>query len=125
MDMMPTCLVIDDDASLREVLAFALEDLFEVCTAATGAEGLTRLQNDPIPLVLLDLHLPDLDGVEVLQRITALDPHIAVVILTGDPDSPLVTQAMQQGAVDLLIKPWDIDTLRSQLWEILAHAQQR
>jgi CheY-like chemotaxis protein len=123
--MMPACLVIDDDASLREALTLALEDLFQVYTAATGAEGLTRLQDDPIPLVLLDLHLPDLDGFEVLRRITALNPQIAVVILTGDAEPTLVAQAMQHGAADVLSKPWDIDTLRSQLWEILIRAQNR
>jgi CheY-like chemotaxis protein len=123
--MMPTCLVIDDDASLRDVLTFALEDLFQVSTAATGAEGLAQLQDDSIPLVLLDLHLPDLDGFEVLQRIMSLDPQIAVVILTGDAEPTLIARAKQYGAVDVLSKPWDIDILREQLWEILAHAQHR
>lgn len=117
--------MIDDDASLREVLAFALEDLFQVYTVATGTEGLTRLQDDPMPLVLLDLHLPDLDGFEVLRRITALDPQITVIILTGDPEPSLIDQAMQYGAADVLIKPWDIDTLRAQLWQTLTHAQHR
>jgi CheY-like chemotaxis protein len=118
-------LVIDDDASLREVLALALEDLFQVFTVATGAEGLARLQDDPMPLVLLDLHLPDLDGFEVLRRITALEAQIAVIMVTGDPEPTLVAQAMQQGAADVLSKPWDIDTLREQLWQILTHTQHR
>lgn len=118
-------LIIDDDTSMCEVLAIALADLFQVYTAATGTAGLTQLQEDPIPLVLLDLHLPDLDGLEVLRRIVALDPRIAVIVLTGDADPAIIAQARQSGAVDLLIKPCDIDTLRARLWELLRRTRQR
>ena len=114
-------LVIDDDPSLRTVLFLVLEDLFQVVTAATGGEGLTRLQHDPISIVLLDLHLPDLDGFEVLQRIRALDPQITVFILTGDPDPTIGARAKLLGAVGVLPKPWDIDALRTQLWQTWEH----
>ena len=116
-------LVIDDEPSLRTVLLLILEDLFHVVTAATGGEGLTRLQHDPISMVLLDLHLPDLDGFEVLQRIRALDPQITVFILTGDPDPTIGARAKLLGAVGVLPKPWDIDTLRAQLWQTWEHTK--
>ena len=118
-------LVIDDEPSLRTVLFLVLEDLFQVVTAATGGEGLTRLQHDPISIVLLDLHLPDLDGFEVLQRIRALDPQITVFILTGDPDPTIGARAKLLGAVGVLPKPWDIDTLRAQLWQTWEHTKRR
>jgi CheY-like chemotaxis protein len=118
-------LIIDDEPSLRIVLLLALEDLFQVVTAATGGEGLTRLQHDPISIVLLDLHLPDLDGFEVLQRIRAFDPQIIVFILTGDPDPTIVTRAKLLGAVGVLLKPWDIDALRTQLWQTWEHTRCR
>jgi CheY-like chemotaxis protein len=118
-------LVIDDEPSIRTVLLLALEDLFQVVTAATGGEGLTRLQHDPISIVLLDLHLPDLDGFEVLQRIRAFDPQITVFILTGDPDPIIGARAKLLGAVGVLPKPWDIDTLRTQLWQTWEYIKHR
>ena len=104
-------LVIDDEPSLRTVLFLVLEDLFQVVTAATGGEGLTRLQHDPISIVLLDLHLPDLDGFEVLKWIRQQPGlrTLRVIVLTASAHIRDVNIAYQLGANSFLVKPLDFE----------------
>lgn len=118
-------LVIDDDEGVRVALTVALEDEFQVYTAATGAEGLALLHKDLIPVVLLDIRLPGMDGLEVLRQIKTLDPHIAVLMLTAWPEVPVVVAAMQGGAVDFLPKPWDVAVLRTRLCQAFAYVRQQ
>jgi DNA-binding NtrC family response regulator len=115
--------VIDDDEGLCTALTVALEDEFAVEVAPSGSEGLARLQEEPIPLVLLDMRMPGMPGLEVLRRIHALDPAIAVVMHTVRHDIPVVVRAMQDGAVDFLPKPCDVDVLRARLHQALRRAQ--
>lgn len=122
---LPRVLVIDDDAGLCAALTVALEDEFAVEIATSGAEGLARLQEEPIPLVLLDIRMPEMPGLEVLRRIHALDPTIAVVMHTVRHEVPVVVRAMQYGAVDYLPKPCDVDALRARLHQALRRAQRR
>ncbi|MBM3223080.1 MAG: response regulator [Candidatus Tectomicrobia bacterium] len=112
---MARLLIIDDEPSLCEALAMALDDLFEVTTASTGRTGLACLAHEAVSMVLLDLHLPDLDGYTILQQIRVQQPRLPVVVLTGDP--ALATQAQHYGATDVVIKPWDLDILRVRLWQ--------
>ena len=77
-------LIIDDDDSLREALTVLLEEDFRVTTAATGAEGLALLVQQPTtPLVLLDLRLPGMHGLETIKHIKALNPYTTVMILSA------------------------------------------
>ena len=124
-DTRASILVIDDDDSLREALTVLLEDDFRVATAATGAEGLARLAQEPIPLVLLDLHLPGMHGLEVLRHIKAQAPSTAVVVLSAVQDVATVVKAMQGGATDFLPKPYDSDLLCTRLHTALAHYRHR
>jgi len=117
-------LVIDDDCSLREALTVVLEDDFCVVTAATGTEGLARLAQEPIPLVLLDLDLPGMHGIEVLQHIKAQAPDTVVVILSAMEDVATVGAAMHGGATDFLPKPCDSALLCARLHTALAHSRQ-
>lgn len=118
-------LVIDDDPSLREALTVLLEDDFRVATVATGAEGLALLAQEVIPLVLLDLRLPGMPGLEVLQHIKAQAPNTAVMILSALQDVTTVVDAMQYGATDFLPKPYDNDDLRNRLHLALTTASQQ
>jgi len=122
---LPGVLVIDDDAGLCTALTVALEDEFAVETANSGAEGLDRLQETLFPLVLLDIRMPGMTGLEVLRRIQTLDPSIAVVMHTVRQEVPVVVRAMQDGAVDFLTKPCDVDVLRTHLHQALHRAQHR
>jgi DNA-binding NtrC family response regulator len=121
----PKVLVIDDDLSLCEALTLALEDEWEVHTVTTGQAGLALLQEEAMPVVLLDLRLPDMDGLAVLQRIKATTAATEVLILTAHQDVPVVVRAIQQGAADFLTKPLDVDTLRARVRTAWLHARQR
>lgn len=113
--MRPHVLIIDDDASLREALTVVLEEEFAVYTATTGEEGLALLQRLPIPVVILDLGLPGMPGLEVLTHIKALDPQIEVLILTATHEGAVVVHAMQAGASDYLTKPFDGEALQTRV----------
>ena len=124
-DRRPRVLVIDDDVALCTALTVALEDDFSVEVATSGPAGLACLQDMPIALVLLDIRMPGMSGLEVLRRIQALEPSMAVVMHTVRQDVAVVVQAMQQGALDFLPKPCDVDVIRTRLHQALRYAQRR
>jgi len=98
-------LLIDDDETIRYFLPRDLEaEGFQVTTAETGQAGLRALEREPAELILLDIRLPDLSGIEMLQRIREQWPDSIVVMLTGEPDHETAVQAMRLGARDYLTK---------------------
>ncbi len=103
--MKATVLVIDDDETIRHFLPRELkEEGYQVLTADSGKAGLQVLEKEPADLVLLDIRLPDLSGIQVLERIRAQWPEQIVVMLTGEPDHETAVQAMRLGARDYLTK---------------------
>lgn len=108
-----TVLVVDDEKDIREgserILA---RSGFRVLTASRGAEALKVLQSETVGIVLLDLKMPGMDGMEVLSRIQDADPSILVIIITGFATVEVAIEAMKQGAYDFIPKPFDPDQLR-------------
>src|SRR5881394_1035452 len=105
-------LIIDDEAAIRESLQTLLElEGYEVETAANGEEGLSKLGDRPFDLVLLDLALPDRNGIELLPEIRSLDPQISVIMITAYGTVEDAVRAMQSGATNFLQKPWDNEKL--------------
>ena len=105
-------LIIDDEPHLPHQFArFLRKRGYEVFTAADGEAGLQELQRNDIDLVLLDLRLPKLSGLEVLGRIHQLDHEIPVVILTAYGDVQTAVAAMKLGAADYLLKGFDLEEL--------------
>jgi len=105
-------LIIDDEPHLPHQFArFLRKRGYEVSTAADGEAGLQELQRSDIDLVLLDLRLPKLGGLEVLERIRQLDHEIPVVILTAYGDVQTAVAAMKLGAADYLLKGFDLEEL--------------
>jgi DNA-binding NtrC family response regulator len=103
-------LVVDDDADIRQTLEMTLQyEGFEVWTARSGTEALARLEREPAPpaLVLTDVKMPGLDGLELLDRIAADEGAPPVVLISGHGDVPVAVDAMQRGAVNFLEKPLD------------------
>ena len=103
-------LVVDDDADIRQTLEMTLQyEGFEVWTARSGAEALARLEQEASPpaLVLTDVKMPGLDGLELLDRIAAGEAPPPVVLISGHGDVPVAVDAMQRGAVNFLEKPLD------------------
>jgi DNA-binding NtrC family response regulator len=103
----PTVLIVDDDAGLRESFRVILEDDYEVIGAADGLAALDALRSRQIDVVLLDIRLPDMDGIEVLERMKNLDPQVEVILVTAVKTVRTAVAAMKLGAFDYLTKPFD------------------
>jgi two-component system response regulator AtoC len=109
---MQRVLVIDDDASLRYTLEAVLSDaglLVETCE--TGAKGLHAFEIRGADVVLTDLAMPEMDGMQVLERLRAQDPSVPVLMLTAHGSERVAVAAMKAGAYDYLPKPFDPDEL--------------
>jgi DNA-binding NtrC family response regulator len=114
-------LIIDDDPSVLESYTVLLEEEFQVHTASTGEAGLACFQREPIDLLLLDLRLPTMGGLEVLQRVKTLDAQVPVIVITALNEARTAAAAMKLGACDYLVKPCDIDTTLHLVRTTLAH----
>ncbi len=109
-------LVVDDERSIRYLLSKQLEELGYQCeTVPSGQEALERLAQQGVDLVMLDLRMPGMSGLEVLRRVQADHPSTRVVMLTAIVDTGLATQALSLGADDYMTKPYTLDELRSRV----------
>ncbi len=107
-----TILIIDDEMAIRESLQTLLEmEEYQVVTAETGEEGLTKIAEQPFDLVLLDFALPDRNGLEILVDIRDRDPLLAVILITAYGTVENAVMAMQGGASNFIQKPWDNEKL--------------
>ncbi len=113
MNEPPRILVIDDEEGIRAGCRRALEpEGYVVETAATGEEGLRRFREGNFDLVLIDVVLPDMRGVDLLKPILEKDPDVVCVVITGYATVELAVQAIRSGAYDFLSKPFTADVLR-------------
>ena len=107
-------LVVDDDDTVRETLVEFFGALGHAARGAATATEARRLLADHAPdVALVDLRLPDADGLRLLEVIKADDPEVAVIFLTGHADVPTAVRAMREGATDFLEKPVDLDVLQT------------
>jgi two-component system response regulator AtoC len=114
-------LVVEDQTSVAELVHDALTEIgYTVALAATATEALARPVSDAPDLVLLDLKLPDLPGLELFDRLRAQWPEVLVVILSGTDDPILAQAALARGAADYLTKPFHLDRLREVVEVVLA-----
>jgi DNA-binding NtrC family response regulator len=110
--MAGSVLIIDDEAEIRESLQTLLEmEGYDVETAATGMQGLNRIGQRPFDLVLLDLALPDRNGMDILADAHAQDPGLSVIMITAYGTVENAVKAMQSGAANFIQKPWDNEKL--------------
>jgi DNA-binding NtrC family response regulator len=120
-------LIVDDEASIRESLQTLLElEGFTVETAATGEEGLAKIAEQPMDLVLLDFALPDRNGLEILRDIRDRDPDLGVIMITAYGTVENAVAAMQAGATNFIQKPWDNEKLVADVRAVVArrHAEE-
>ena len=105
-------LVVDDELIVRDSLKdWLTEDGFQVDAAESGPDALEKLTKESYHLMLLDIKMPDMDGVEVLKRAKEMRPDLAVVMMTAYATVETAVEAMKIGALDYLMKPFDPDTL--------------
>ena len=101
-------LVIDDEAAIRDSLRMTLEyNGYEFIGAATGQEGLALAEREAPDLVLLDIKMPGMDGMEVLTRLRAMNETLPVVMISGHGTTTTAVEAIKQGAIDFLDKPFE------------------
>ncbi len=109
---MASLLIADDEKNIRSGLELAFEDEgYTVVTAADGKEAWEKLQKNVIDLVITDLRMPEMDGYELLKRISAAYPTLPVIVLTGHGTIETAVETMRDGAIDFFTKPVDIDKL--------------
>jgi signal transduction histidine kinase len=107
----PSVLVVDDEYGPRESIAFTLATEFQVETADRAAEALARLKARPYAVVVMDIRMPEMDGIRALEELRKIDPHVSVIMLTGYGTLHTAQQAMVGGANQYLRKPPDVAEL--------------
>src|ERR1019366_9441162 len=109
-------LVVDDDESARRALERALrDDGFSVSAAADGVDALAEARRAPPDLVLTDLQMPRMDGVELCQSLHAIEPDLPVIVVTASSEMQSVVESLRAGAEDYLVKPLEYDVV---LWRV-------
>ncbi len=105
-------LLVDDEEDIRDVLAIALSDCgYDVCTAENGNDALLRFKEFNPPVVLTDIKMPVMDGIELLRRIKFENPETEVIMITGHGDMDLAIESLKNEATDFITKPINVDAL--------------
>ncbi len=121
-DSSPAILVVDDELLIRETLAEYLgQEGFRVVACGCGEEALERAEEERFDIVLCDVHLPGLDGLELLNRLQRISPETFVLLITAYATVESAVEAFQRGAHDYLMKPILLDEVLSKIRRLLAH----
>jgi len=123
---MKRILIVDDDPDIRESLPGGLSALgAEIVTAKDGEEALARVASAPPDIVLTDVRMPGLDGLELLRLLRDRVPEVDVILMTAYDDMPTVVAGMREGARDFLVKPLDLHDLRRVVAEVFEDRRTR
>jgi diguanylate cyclase (GGDEF)-like protein len=113
-------LVVDDEQMMRDLLKQILtEDDHEVVTAATGREAMVLFWQGRIDLIISDIVMPGMDGIEVLQAAKNIDPDIPVILITGYPSTETAARVINLGAAEYITKPFNVDLLKLTVAKVL------
>ncbi|MBU2700698.1 two-component system response regulator (stage 0 sporulation protein F) [Sporomusaceae bacterium BoRhaA] len=123
--MSDTVLVIDDQPGIRRLLVEVLkEEGYQVVTASNGYDGLQEAQVVKPQLILMDMKMPGMDGIETLKELKRVGQGDRVIMMTAYGELDLVNQAREIGAYDYITKPFDIIALCQTIQEIMTHSAQ-
>ena len=109
----PKLWIIDDEESIRTICRSALEDSFIIETFPNGSEALLALNSDKPDLIITDIKMPGLSGLELLQKVSVKYPGLPTIVITAHSDIDNALSAYKGGAFEYLPKPFDVDTIRS------------
>src|SRR3989337_649719 len=124
--MKPRMLVIDDEAAIRDSLRMILEyEDYQFMGAASGQEGIATVQRDRPDLVLLDIKMPGMDGIEVLRKLHAHDETLPVVMISGHGPPATAVEAIRSGAIDFLDKPLSSERVIVTVQNVLRQSELR
>ena len=114
------CLVVDDEPRLRQVIAHLMRsDGYETLEAANGEEAVALLERNPVTLVMSDVRMPRMDGIELLRQVRARWPDTAVVMITAIADVDVAVSCLSIGAMDYLTKPFHLEEVRARVEQAL------
>jgi two-component system response regulator PilR (NtrC family) len=122
----PRILVVDDERSMRELLAIVLRrEGYEVTLAENGRAAVEVLEREPVDILISDIKMPDMSGVDVLRAAKQIDQDILGIMITAFASTDTAVEAMRLGACDYLSKPFDIDLLKMKVREKIENRQLR
>ncbi len=112
--MTPKILIVDDEIETCKFLGAFLEPLgYQIITALNGEEALEKIKSEEPHLMLLDIRMPEMDGIEVLEHAKTLNPRMGIIMITAVQDEDIARQAIADGAHDYITNPIDLDYLES------------
>ena len=117
-------LIVDDELIVRDSLGkWFAEEGYDVATAASASDALTRMAEHPWDLALVDIKMPGTDGIQLERRMREVDPKLMVIIMTGYASVETAVQALKNGAYDYVTKPFDPDDIAHTVKNALSHRQ--
>jgi putative two-component system response regulator len=120
MPDLANCLIVDDEPRLRQILTQLMRsDGFQCVEAANGLEALEHLRKLPITLVLTDMEMPKMDGIQLLKQVRERHPDVAVIMITGNADVETAVGALSIGAMDYITKPFQLKEVQARVHQAL------
>ena len=120
MEIKPTILIVDDEPGARESLGVILEDDYQLLSVGSGPEALETFQKKPINLILLDVNMPDMDGLAVLRKIKEQDEEIDVIMVSALNQARKAVDAIKLGAYDYITKPYEPEDILSTVNRVIS-----
>src|SRR4030065_2023066 len=109
---MQKILIVDDEKDFRAIVKeILIDEEFSAAEASNGLNAIEIFKNNSFDVVLLDLRMPHMDGIETMRELRKINPHIPVIILTAFGDIPTAVEAVKEGAYDFITKPPEFDKL--------------
>ncbi len=121
MEIKPSLLIVDDEPGARESLEVILEDDYRLHSVESGQEALRTIRKVPVDLVLLDVNMPDMDGLEVLRRIKEVDEGIDVIMVSALNLARKAADAIKLGAYDYITKPYEPEEILSTVERVISN----
>jgi two-component system response regulator HydG len=115
-------LVVDDDLAHRTMLRILLGWQYDIVEADCGSEAIEKVRETSFDLVLMDVCMPEISGVEALDKIKTTNPKVPVIMMTAYSSNETAAEVLKKGACDYLTKPFDFDNLRLTIEKAMAHA---
>ncbi|RPI79099.1 MAG: sigma-54-dependent Fis family transcriptional regulator [Desulfobacteraceae bacterium] len=119
MEKRASILVVDDENGIRQSLNMVLKDEFMVFLAGSGKEALEILNNNNVAIALLDILLPDISGIELIETIKKIDSNIEIIMITADKEIKSAVKAIKSGAYEYILKPFLIDDVLATINRVL------
>ncbi|MFW6148075.1 MAG: sigma-54-dependent transcriptional regulator [Thermodesulfobacteriota bacterium] len=104
-----TVLVVDDEQGMRNSFDLVLKDEFEVLLAETGSQAVDIFSNNAVDIILLDILLPDINGIDLLGKLKPMEPNTEIIMITAVNEVQTAVKAIKQGAYEYIVKPFNVD----------------